>query len=1306
MSAPSQLVTALPGTRFEARKLLGWGGMGVVYEAYDRAHRTKVAIKTLRSLDAAGLIRFKNEFRSLVDLAHPNLVRLGELLEESGQLFFTMELVEGQPFVDYVRGISARTSDVPLDQADRDTEIRPRPPSTQECLPAAMTGQLDENKLRPALAGLARGLLALHATGRIHRDIKPSNVLVTPEGRVVILDFGLVTEAHDTLGEEEQHVVGTAHFMAPEQAAGKALSTSADWYSVGVMLHLSLTGVLPFEVSADAVATHKQRAVPLAPSAVVPNVPADLDALTVALLSIDPAERADGNDILRILGEQRGSLASSTNFGAAFVGRNNELREIESAYWASLDGRARALFIEGESGMGKTTLGRRFLDKIADEALVFSARCYERESVPYKACDGLVDRLGTHLAKLPPASSSAILPKDIELLAAVFPVLAVSDPVAKRRTPLPASGAGSHLGDEDLVLDLLDEDTRPRVSPGFLSTSPIAIPPEIEPAELRARVFTAMRRLLHNLAEQKPLVIAIDDLQWADADSLAMLSEILRPDDADEIEADGKPAPLFLLASVQSDEAHSTPIDLALPASLVRRMKLSQLPTDEARALVDRLLRALAGDTPLDRIDVNALLAEGGGHPLFLDALVRYRLQNTADTSPLRLDDALWARVENLSSRARRALIALSVAGKPLSRRVLEHALSADGEEMERLLAELRAGQFSRAWGSPENETLEPYHERLRETVLSHLQAEEKRALHGHLAIALETVGDAELEDLSVHWLGAGDMARAAQYAAKAGDQAAQAFAFDSAARLYALAVSLLPAPATERASLFVRLGDAHSNGGRGREAALAYESAAALYPENTAVELYRRAAENLLRSGYIDEGMEHLRTVLAAVDIDFPLTPATTLAALLFRRAELRLRGLSFEEKTLTRISPADLRRVDVCWSASLGLGMVDALRGAYFQVRCLLFALSAGDAYRVSRALSMETAFVATAGPSARPRVNELLDAAERAATRSAHPHALALVPGVSGVALFLEGRFSEAIALLQTSENALRTKCVGVHWEAASILTFALWCQFFTGDFRALAADAPGAIREAEERGDRYLATNLCSGFTNIIWLIADEPQTAIAMAERSYGPWSRAGTHLQHFHDLVARCHSALYAGDGASAFAAIETGWKALDDSMSFRIQLVRIFCEYLRGATALSTSMTAAAPTPYFQAAVRASKRIEGERVSWALPLALTLRAGAKWREGQSQSAVLGLLEDAHRMAKSAGLMGYATAIFRAIGVVRGDEAGRAATAEADSEFIRRGVINPPRFARTLVPGFEPQSLLPRDAQSVPPPQN
>ncbi len=185
--------------RFQLRRRIGEGGMGVVWEALDKERLTNVALKTLRTLAPDALLRFKHEFRALQDVSHPNLVSLGELIEERGQWFFTMELVRG---VELLRWVAAAP-------------------------PAA--GGFDEARLRAAFAQLAAALAALHGRGLVHRDIKPSNALVTEAGRVVLLDFGVVAEA---AAYGDGVVVGSAAYRAPEQAMGGAVSPAADWYAL------------------------------------------------------------------------------------------------------------------------------------------------------------------------------------------------------------------------------------------------------------------------------------------------------------------------------------------------------------------------------------------------------------------------------------------------------------------------------------------------------------------------------------------------------------------------------------------------------------------------------------------------------------------------------------------------------------------------------------------------------------------------------------------------------------------------------------------------------------------------------------------------------------------------------------------------------------------------------------------------------------------------------------------------------------------------------------------------------------------
>ncbi len=247
-SEAESLKAMLNAVRFTLVRRLGAGGMGVVYEAYDQQRGELVALKTMRRVDPSALVRFKQEFRALSDLTHTNLVNLYELFAVDDRWFFTMELVEGCDFVSYVRRRPAAS--LPRGSAegpspDRGEGVAPPP---RISLDGKRPPQFEEARLRDALRQLAEGIDALHQSGKLHRDIKPTNVLVTTEGRVVLLDFGLTIdlESSDRHRSLDRQVVGTLAHMSPEQASGLAITPASDWYSVGVMLYEVLTGRLPF----------------------------------------------------------------------------------------------------------------------------------------------------------------------------------------------------------------------------------------------------------------------------------------------------------------------------------------------------------------------------------------------------------------------------------------------------------------------------------------------------------------------------------------------------------------------------------------------------------------------------------------------------------------------------------------------------------------------------------------------------------------------------------------------------------------------------------------------------------------------------------------------------------------------------------------------------------------------------------------------------------------------------------------------------------------------------------------------------
>jgi serine/threonine protein kinase len=229
--------------RFEVLAPLGHGGMGAVYRARDRERRMDVALKTLLSLNAEALVAFKREFRALQDLSHPNLVTMHELFSEGHDWFFTMELVEGIGFLGYVRRTTSARDVSPNAKTVRRVAELDGASLGGESWPGSIC---DEARLRACLPQLVLGLDALHAAGKVHRDVKPSNIMVTPSGRVVILDFGLVTDADRRAQLSQQSIVGTVDYMAPEQAAGLPVGPPADFYALGVLLYEALTGTVPF----------------------------------------------------------------------------------------------------------------------------------------------------------------------------------------------------------------------------------------------------------------------------------------------------------------------------------------------------------------------------------------------------------------------------------------------------------------------------------------------------------------------------------------------------------------------------------------------------------------------------------------------------------------------------------------------------------------------------------------------------------------------------------------------------------------------------------------------------------------------------------------------------------------------------------------------------------------------------------------------------------------------------------------------------------------------------------------------------
>jgi serine/threonine protein kinase len=1251
--------------RFRVLRRLGEGGMGIVYEALDEERRERVALKTIRDVTAESLARFKREFRALADVHHPNLVTLGELFSEGPLWFFTMELVEGEDFLAYTRGAAPELAHDASTVAA--SPFLPSAPAlatspTERSLGLGPTvrfvrieggglgdGTFDEERLRDCMRQLASAVAAVHDAGMIHRDVKPTNIRVTPAGRLVLLDFGLVAEVHPTSFATRTSSAGTPAYMAPEQAAATTIGPEADWYAVGVILYEALTGRLPFDgASPLEIIMRKQQGEPAPPSTLAPGVPADLDALATSLLRLDPHARPSAARVLQTLGAVAADArrSSSLTLTAPFVGRASELAGLRAAFEATRERRAVVVVVEGESGLGKSFLARKFVDTLALEhsnLVVLAGRCSEREAVPFKAFDSAIDALTRFLLRAPAEVAAGVLPTRVAPLAQVFPVLRRVEAIANAvRGPMPA----------------------------------------VDPLELRSRAFAAFREMMTRLAEL-PLVLLIDDFQWADADSLALLTDLMRPPEA---------PPLLLLVTTRpaaSAERDGPGSALASLRSMgdVRMLRLGALSDAEANELATWALGRVASAA-----DAATIVREARGHPFFIEALARHAALPGVDASIGRLEEALWWSVASLDDPTRLVMELVAVAGGPIARGVLAIAANAESADLRPRLAMLRVAHLISTAGDRPDDVLEAYHDQVRGAVLAHLDDAVKVQRHRSLAIALERARSHEAEALTRHWLGAGEPALAAKYATVAAAEATRALAFDRAAMLYEEALSLVDHTPAEQRALYEKLGDALANGGHGGRAAAAYRRAANGANAGAALDLHRRAADQLLRTGHIDDGLAAARRVLGWIGMRFPGTPWTALLALLVARLVLRVRGLDFRPRDPTLVPSNDLMRIDVCWSIATNLALVDAINATYFQVRGLLLALRAGERARVARWMALEVAFLATRGGRAEERMSRVLDRTRALAREVGDANTRAWALGTEGCAALLLGRWKTAFARCDAAERIFREECVGIHWEVGTMRWFSLWALAYQGRIADLSSGTPPRLREAERRADLQQVIGHSTGLASMIWLASDEPREVHRRGDEALARWSEAAFHVEHWWNMLGQAQAELYAGDAVAALTRIRRAWPALESSLLLRVQLTRVEARHLRAraavAVAAATRNTEESGAALLREAERDARAIEREGLSWSAPLSKLLRAGIDVVRGERPERAATLLRDAIVELDSADMALYAAAARRCLGGILDGDEGRALVRGADDWMANETIKNPARMVNMLAPGL------------------
>jgi serine/threonine protein kinase/tetratricopeptide (TPR) repeat protein len=798
-----EALSAEPAQRFgpyTTSTKIGQGGMGVVYRARRDGSASDVALKTVRVMHRRNLAGIRAEIKVLASLRHQGIVRVEDFGVENGAPWFAMELLQGQTLKQFVAaawGAGSESGDeqntatfVSTGSADFNHQERSvsGPAGTSYRRPLCAGGRLPE--VLAIVRDLCQALSHLHGIGLLHGDLKPSNVFVCSNGRVVLLDFGLVGRSLGTLGRESIEgagaMGGTMSYSAPERLKGDFADARADLFSVGVLLYEALTGRLPFSgADASQILEAMRAGLGYLPSHLVSDVPPAVDQLTKDLLAFSPLNRiGHAEDVVNVL-ESFGAGSVESLSGSApktsylyrppLAGRGESLSRLVRRVEAAVRGEGGVVVLMGESGTGKTSL----LAELARQAKRARVTVISGECIPVGAEAGLANQ-----AREAPLHPFRPMLQDVADRCREWDEATIHDLLAHRAkllVPYEATLAGIRGFD--------------------------AFPdPPLLPAEAALpRLLLELRGLLGALPSiEGPLVLLIDDLQWADELSVRLLESLTR-----EFFQSRK---LLVVATIRSDEVTGS-LRALLDHEDIELVPVERLGAGDVEEMVGGMLAMRSPPAPL----VDFLSRHSEGNPFFVAEYLRLVVAEGFVTRqgghwtvaqapngligglenlelPGSIRELVSRRLDLLSADARALLEVAAVVGRKFDAALLAATLGVDESRALEWLRESISFGFVRETGSGAHQFS---HDKLREVAYARLSPELKRTTHARVARQIEASvgGDRQVlsqraAELAHHFKLADDPRSALTYLELAGEAALARSAHHQAASFLAECVS------------------------------------------------------------------------------------------------------------------------------------------------------------------------------------------------------------------------------------------------------------------------------------------------------------------------------------------------------------------------------------------------------------------------------------------------------------------------------------------------------------------------------------
>jgi tetratricopeptide (TPR) repeat protein/predicted Ser/Thr protein kinase len=822
---------------YKIQELIGRGGMGSVFRALDtRLHRT-VALKILTASDLPEeeiKERFLREAKAGARLNHPGIVTIYEVGEDQGQQYIAMECVEGQT----------------LRQL-----LRERRPTLQEAIEIAVAS--------------GEALSVAHELGVIHRDIKTDNIMVTGNGEVKVMDFGLAKMADASILTKEGEIMGTVAYMSPQQATGEPIDHRSDIFSLGVVLYELLTGQRPFTGDQEiAVVFSLLNEEPMGIRELAPEVPRELEQIVFKALHKEPQDRYQQiGQMVEDLEKVRQALTAGAEvslaelelvageevppeereFQAQLVGREEKLTSLKELLHQTTLGEGRTVLISGEAGIGKTRL-------------VWELSKYARTKKIRTLTGACVHRMRSY-----PYHPFVEAIQEYFQLKGVEGVQKLESFVENRAPELKAQ-----VSVLKVFLNLEGQETAHVVN--------------------KEELLQTINKLLDRAAVERPLILFVDDLQWADEDTLSLFHYTARWIRRAKVMLVGTYRPEDL--SLPGDE--TTKLLPRVRQEMNREGLLMELPLERLSDKdLNPLVDSLFPGAEFGQEFYQTLFGETEGNPLFILETLKlmkaegiilqddghYRLQESPQNIaiPSKVHDVIKRRLQRLDDEEHDMLELASVEGEVFNSATVAECLGLNKIQVLKRLQRLEREHHVI------HTTEKRYrfdHAKIRDLLYQDILPELRQEYHllvgSHLR-ANFSQDEQVVPQIAHHLIEGGDQQGALPFLIKAGERAKRVFANAEAIGHFVKALEIAQEvpwdDAAERTRTLAKtrehLGDIYSLTGKHQEAVEAYTGALDLtnLPSDTCSCLMRKTSGVREKQGEFDKALESLQKAQECVE-------------------------------------------------------------------------------------------------------------------------------------------------------------------------------------------------------------------------------------------------------------------------------------------------------------------------------------------------------------------------------------------------------------------------------------------------------